>query len=127
VDPLTQGNTQGDWLLAEFGAPNHCREEVTIASGQNLVSGQIVAKITSGGKYSAYDDDASSTGEEIAAGILLADVDATDGDKPGVIIARGPVTVVKSGLTWGSANDATDVTHGYADLLTLGIVAREGV
>lgn len=126
MSALTQGNTLGDWLVNEFGAPDYCREEVTITSGQNLVSGTVVAKVTATGNYVAFDDD-SSGGVEVAAGILLYDVDATSAAKTGVIVARGPAVVSKAGLTWESSNDATEKGHGLADLLTLGIVAREGV
>lgn len=124
--PLTEANYTGDWLKDEFGEPNYCREEVTIASGQNLVSGAVVAKITASSKYSEYNNAASSTGEEVAAGILVFAVNATSGDKPGVIIKRGPAVVSKEGLTWKSGADSTDKNAGLADLLTLGIVARDG-
>jgi len=122
---LTQGNYPGDWLKEEFSR-NYCREEGVIASGQTLVSGQVVAIVTATGEYTAYDDDGSG-GAEAAAGVLYFDVDAASAAKPGVILRRGPAVVSKAGLTWGSANDSTDITHGLADLLALGIVAREGV
>jgi len=124
----TEPNSVGDWLLDEFGAPNYCREEITVVSGQNLVSGAVLGKISSGGKYAAYDNDAA-TGVETAAGILLHAVDASSADKPGVAIRRGPCLVSKSGLTWKSTQHADDIAAGLADLLALlfPIVAREGV
>lgn len=42
------------------------------------------------------------------------------------VLVRGPATVSKSGLNWGTS-DGTGITAGLADLLALGIVAREGV
>jgi len=121
---LSQGNYQGDWLLHEFGAPNHCRKEVTIKSGENLVSGQVVALDVGGdGSWVAFEDDTDTP----AAGILLNDCNATSAAKTATIIVRGPVTVSKGGLTWATNNDATDITNGLADLLALGIVAVEGV
>lgn len=123
---LTEGNYLGDWLLDEFGAPNFCREEVTIVSGQNLKTGTVLGKITASGKYAAYDNTASD-GRETAAGVLIGDVDASGGDKKGVALLRGPAVISKAGLTWHANNDAAAKTAGLADLLALNIVAREGV
>lgn len=118
---LTQGNYPGDWLIEEFGAPSHCREEITVKAGQNLVSGQVLA--ADGAEYVAFEDDTATP----AVGILVYDVDATSAAKGGVMLKRGPATVSKGGLTWHTDNDSTDITNGLADLLALGIVAREGV
>jgi hypothetical protein len=131
---LTQGKNLADWLIEEFGAPNHCREEITVLSGQKLVSGAVVAKRNDGGnagKVVEYEGDGAN-GTDVAVGILLQAVDASatgaNADSPGVIIARGPATICKAGLTWKAnelAND--DIPEAIADLLALGIVAREGV
>jgi len=122
---LTQGNYQGDWLLHEFGAPNHCRKEVTIKIGEDLVSGTVLAEDSGGdGSWVAFEDDTDTP----ALGILLNDCDATSAAQTNVpVICRGPVTVSKAGLTWHADNDGTDITNGLADLLALGIVAVEGV
>ncbi|NEX17981.1 MAG: hypothetical protein C1943_15520 [Halochromatium sp.] len=53
------------------------REEVTVLSGEDLVSGTVLGKITIGGKYVAYDDDGTDDGRRDAAGVLLYDCDAT--------------------------------------------------
>lgn len=119
---LDQGPVIGDFLKEELFTPDYCREPVTIASGQNLVAGAVLGKITVGGAYAAFDNDAG-TGIETAAGILLYPVDASGGALPGLILARGPAVVSKGGLTWAAANDADDILAGLAELLTLGIVA----
>lgn len=118
---LTEGNYPGDFLIDEFGAPNYCREVVTVKNGQNLVAGQVLA--VDGATVVAFEDDSATP----ATGILLEAVDASSGAKEGVAIVRGPAVVSKAGLTWHTDNDATDITNGLADLLALGIVAREGV
>jgi len=41
-------------------------------------------------------------------------------------LVRGPAVIIKPGLNWG-VSDAPGITAGLADLLALGIVAREGV
>lgn len=120
----TEGNYPGDFLIAEFGAPNYCREVVTLKAGENLAAGTVLAVDVGGdGSYVAFEDDTDTP----AAGILLEAVDASLAAKPAVAIVRGPATVSKAGLTWHTDNDATDIANGLADLLALGIVAREGV
>lgn len=120
---LTSGTTPGDWL--KYEAPNlYSREEIVVVSGQVLVSGSVLGKITASGKHSAYDAD-GATGIETAVGILLNAVDATGGDKPGVMIVRH-ATVNPDGLTYIGANDASDIAEGVVDLEAQGIIFREG-
>jgi hypothetical protein len=111
-------------LLSE--APGHrSRENVTIVSGQDLKYGDVVGKITDGGKYKIYAN-GSSDGSEAAAGVLIGgDVDATDGDLPGAILVAD-AEVNQDLLGWG-ANDATGITAGKAELVALGIKLRDGV
>ena len=121
---LTEGNYPGDFLIEEFGAPNHCREEVTIKVGEDLAAGTVLAVDVGGdGSYVAFEDDT----DHPAAGILLVAVDASAAAKKAVAIVRGPCVVSKAGLTWHADNDAGDKAAGLVDLLALGIVAREGV
>ena len=126
MSALTQGNTLGDWLIDEFGAPNHCREEGVLASGQDLKTGTVVA-LGAGTTYSAYIDDDGTYGDLTKAGILIGDVDASGGAKACVVLRRGPATVVQDQLVWHADNDSTEITEGLAGLLALGIVARRGV
>ncbi len=116
---LTEGQNTGDWLKYELN-PDYCRKEVTILSGQNLVSGQVLA--ASSTKFVAFEDDTATP----ATGILLDAVNATSADKLGVMVFRGPVTINPLELTWHADNDATDITNGLADLLALGIAEQEG-
>jgi len=112
-------------ILSEL--PGHqSRENVTIASGQDLAFGTVVGKVTASGKYIAYDDD-NSDGSETAAGVLVGgDIDASGGDKAGVIIVKD-AELNPDLLVWATTNDATDITNGKADLVTLGIKLRDGI
>lgn len=83
---LTEPVHAGEFLLSE-GNGQISRENVTIAAGQNLPAGQVVGQITASGKYAAHDPGAAD-GTENAAGVLYAAVNAADGDKKGVVIAR---------------------------------------
>jgi len=102
--------------------PRFCREEKTIASGQNLGANKVVGKITSGGKFAVYNNGASD-GTQAAAGILMAAVDATSADKKGAVLLRGPAIVKADMLDWGDSDD-TAITAGIADLLALNILVQ---
>ena len=112
-------------ILSEL--PGHqSRENVVIVSGQDLVFGTVVGKITATGKYCAYDDD-NGDGSDAAAGVLVGgDVDASGGDKAGAIIVKD-AELNPDLLVFASTNDATDITNGKADLVALGIKLRSAV
>ncbi len=116
---LTEAQYPSDWLKYEVN-PSFTRKEVTILSGQNLVSGQVLA--ASSTKFVAFEDDTATP----ATGILIDAVDASSADKQGVMLFRGPALVNPLELTWHADNDATDITNGLADLLALGIAEQEG-
>lgn len=117
---LTEGKHEGEFIGEHAMGIGYYIDIVTLVSGQNLAAGAVVGKITSGGKYAAYDNGAG-TGIETAAGILYAAVDASGGDVTTArVIRRGPIVVNGNDLGW-AANDATGITAGKADLLALGI------
>ena len=98
------------------------RENITIASGENLKAGAVLGKITSGGKYAHFDNDAGD-GTETAAGVLIADCDATSADAAAAIIARD-AEVNGNELVWASSEDAGDQDAGIVELTALGIIVR---
>lgn len=116
----------GDLLKREY-EPLYNRESITVVSGQNLLLGAVLGRITASGKYTAYNP-AAADGSETAAAVLLFPVDASAADAPGVILARGPAVVAKSGLAWG-AGVTTDShkTAAYAALEAKSIVSRADV
>lgn len=113
-------------ILSEL--PGHqSRKNVTIVSGQSLKKGDVVGVVTASGKYAIYDNGAGD-GTEAAKGVLIGeDVDATGGDKNGVILFQG-AEVNSDLLRWG-LNDATGITAGKAELaaLTPPIILRDGI
>ena len=117
---ITETTHAGEFIVSE--APGTLsREKVTIVSGQDLAAGDVVGKITSGGKYAVYEETAID-GTEVAAGVLFDAVDASAADKTGVIIAR-LAEVNASELGW-SDQDAGEIAAGTVDLLALNIVLR---
>jgi len=98
------------------------REEITVVSGQNLGAMFVVGKITASGKYKEYDN-AAADGSQAAAGVLIGAVDATSGDKKGVILARY-VEVDYDLLQWKAAMSQGDKDAGVVDLAAIGIIVR---
>lgn len=104
----------GEFIVSK-GNGSISREGITVLSGQVLVAGTVVGKITASGKYKDYDN-AAADGSEVAAGILYDGVDATAADAKGVLFARLG-EVAGDSLTGNDAN-------GTADLLALNIIVR---
>lgn len=125
---FTEPNRIGDILKREF-APEFNREEVTIASGQNLVAGTVLGKITVGAQYMIHDNAASggTAGAEVAAGVLLFDCDASSAATKAVVLLRGPAVVALEKLTFKSGISGANKTAALDKLATLGIVARTTV
>ncbi len=100
------------------------RDTITVVSGAgSLIAGTVLGKITASGKYKPYDNDATD-GSEVAAAILVYDVDATSADKLAVGIVR-EAEVFKSRLVWGAGVTLdAEKTAAYADLAAKVVIAR---
>jgi hypothetical protein len=119
----TEPNFFADWL--KFEEDNlYSRDEVIVASGQNLATGTVVGIVTAGGK-AAQLAPAASDGSENAAGVLLHPVDASAADQPGVVIARHAICSDK-GLVWPASITGPQKAAAISQLKTLGILVREG-
>lgn len=106
----TIGTYTPDKLLA--GDYPMVREEVTILSGQNLVRGAVLGKVTASGKYILCDTGASD-GSQVPSRILLEDVDASGGDLVGIAAQTGEFN--EDALTYGGTDTADDVRAALAD------------
>jgi hypothetical protein len=124
---LTMAPTLGDLLKYELNG-NYCREVVTLKSGTNYALGSVLGQITASGKYrlSPNAEVTGDEGAETAVAVLIEAVDATDGDKPGLIVARGPAIVSKAALVLDdSVDDETKTAAKHAQLSAAGIVPRD--
>jgi len=117
---LTEKTHAGGFLISEADG-KRSRENVTLASGQDLHPGAVLGKITSGGKYTAINQGASD-GSQTAAGVLYGRGDASAADLEVAIIARD-AEVNGNELQWGSESP-TEVTTGITELASLGIIVR---
>jgi hypothetical protein len=79
---------------------------IVVVTGEVLVRGTVLGKVTASGKYAAYDN-AASDGTEVAAGILCEDVDATDGDVTANMYVTGAFKA--AGLTGDDAAAIADL------------------
>ncbi len=124
---LTMAPTLGDLLKYELNG-NYSRETVTLKAGTNYALGSVLGKITASGKYrlSPAAQVAGDEGAETAVAVLIEAVDASSGDKTGLVIARGPTIVSKAALIFdASVDQAAEKAAKHAQLAAAGIVPRD--
>ena len=120
---LTEDKHTGGFLIWEV-LRDYTRETVTLASGAGkLAPGTVLGRITTGGKYTVLTPGATN-GSQNAAGILWADVDATEVDAPGVVILRGPAIANRHEIVWPEAATEAQITTATTALAALGIILR---
>lgn len=118
---ITENPHTGGFILS-LANGKRSLDEITVAAGQNLLAGAVVAETNEGsGQYVAYDNDSSDPG--IALGVLLAAVDATNGAQPGVIVTRDAEVNVNE-LVFEDDQGTDDINAAIADLKSRGIIAR---
>ena len=123
---LTKGPTLGDLLKYELNG-SYNRETITLKGGADYPLGAVLGKITASGKYrvSPAAQVAGDEGAETATAVLIEAVDATAGDKVGLVLARGPAIVSKDALVFDASVDlAAEKTAKHAQLAAVGIVPR---
>lgn len=121
---LTQPPTMGDVLKYELN-PNFTRETVTLLAGTNYPVGAVLGRITASGKMK-LSTAAGSDGAQIAAAVLLYDVDATAADATGIVVLRGPAIVSRAALVFdASVDDAAKTAAKHVQLTALGIIPRD--
>lgn len=118
---LTEGFHTAEFVLSEANG-GRSREKVTIVSGQDLVAGEVLGKVTASGKYATHDQDAVD-GTEAAAGVLWEAVDASAADKEGVALVRD-CEVNGTRLTWETDITAGEITTATGELAALGVIIR---
>lgn len=124
---LTMAPTLGDLLKYELNG-SYCRESVTLKAGTSYALGSVLGKITASGKYrlSPAATVVGDEGAETATAVLIGAVDATGGDKTGVVAARGPAIVSKAALVFdASVDQVAEIAAKHAQLAAAGIVSRD--
>lgn len=125
MDKFTQKDNIGDIIRYELER-NYTREIVVIKAGQKLEVGSLLGKVTADSKCTLPtigEDD----GSKKVIGILLENIDATDGDKEAVMLARGPAIILDSTLKYNSDATEENVLEYIKDLENLQILVRKGI
>lgn len=118
-EPLNLGD------LLKFEGPNlYSREPATVAAGQNLALGTVVAFATATGKVHALDP-AATDGTEVAAAVLAFDCDATLADRVDAVLIRRHAIVAGKVLRWPAGISAEQQKAAEAQLDARGILVRE--
>jgi hypothetical protein len=120
---ITEKNNLGD--LLKYEGPNlYSREEMTVASGQNLKRGTVVGMVTTSGLIKQLAP-AAEDGTEIAIGILMDDVDASAGNTKAVVIMREAI-VAHNAVIWPATITAAQKKAAIENLKLYGIIIRKG-
>ena len=106
-DPLAH-----DTLIAGHNQKPITRD-VTIVSGQTLVRGALLGKITASGKYNLSLVGAGD-GSEVPVAILVVDTDASAGDLAAPIYEAGEFN--EAAITFGTGHTVASVRDGLRDL-----------
>lgn len=83
--------------------------KITVLSGQNLVAGAVLGKVTASGKY-VLSLSASADGSQTPDLILAEDCDASGGDAVALAYSRGDFD--ENRLTIGTAHTADSIREG---------------
>ncbi len=122
MQKFTEARHAGEHIVSEANGALS-REQVVVASGAGVLhAGTVLAKVTATGKFVALDPEGED-GSENAAGVLYAEVDATDGDVPAVVHVR-QCEVDADGLAWPDGIGPSAQEAGEAQLVALGIIPR---
>lgn len=105
----TAGTYAPDNLLA--GDYPQVTDTVTIVTGQNLLRGAVLGKITASGKYT-LSASASADGSQTPSRILLHDTDATGGDKLAPVAVTGEFS--SRAVILGAGHTVASIRDGLA-------------
>lgn len=119
---IQESKNLGD--LLKYEAPNlYSRDQVIVASGQNLALGAVVGRVTTTGKLKVLAP-AATDGTEVAVGILAGDINASTGDRDdGVLIARHAL-VASHAIVWPAGITSAQKTTAIAQLEARGVLIR---
>lgn len=124
---LAMAPTLGDLLKYELNG-NYTREVVTLKGGTTYPLGAVLGRITTSGIY-RFSPAATVTGDEgaeTALAVLIEAVDASAGDRDGLVVVRGPAIVSKAALVFDpSVDQPAEILAKHAELSAAGVVPRD--
>ena len=114
----------GDLLKYEEDCLNYSRDQVTVASSQNLELGAVVGRVTATGKIKRLDP-AATDGTEDVAGILLGAIDATLIERDDALLLARHGIVASNAVVWPAGITAEQKATAVAALEARGILIRQ--
>ena len=122
---LLQPNNLADLLRYEANS-RYSREVATLASGNTLSLGTVIATDSVTGKIAPFDPD--DTGSlNLPTGVLIDDCDAALADNPYALLVVRHAVVAHDALIWPVSITAEQQASAEAQLKTLGILVRDTV
>ncbi|WCR54399.1 MAG: hypothetical protein PG981_001421 [Wolbachia endosymbiont of Ctenocephalides orientis wCori] len=120
---ITEQNNLGD--LLKYEASNlYSRDQITVAKGQNLKLGAVVAKKTDDGFIKALNPTATD-GTQTAIGVITSDTEAKENTKA-VIITRIALPADHA-IVWPPGITEEQKTAAIKQLEVRGIIVRKAV
>ncbi|WP_265030103.1 head decoration protein [Wolbachia endosymbiont (group A) of Philonthus cognatus] len=119
---ITEGNNLGDLLKYEV-SNLYSRDQITVAKGQNLKLGGVVAKKTEDGFIRVLSP-TGTDGTQTAIGVIASDVNATENAKA-VIITRGAI-LADHAVVWPANITEEQKAEAIKQLEARGIIIRKG-
>lgn len=118
---LKDSRGAGHFILSEANG-YRSRQRISVAAGQTLVSGQVIAKLTAGGAHVKLAP-AAADGSQTVVGILFDDVVTTTEVTEAVSFERdGEVNAAD--LVWPAGITENQKTAALAALAAKGVIAR---
>ncbi|MFT4314300.1 MAG: head decoration protein [Wolbachia pipientis] len=121
---ITEQNNLGDLLKYEASSL-YSREQITVAKGQNIKLGAVVAKKTEDGFIRVLNPTATD-GTQTAIGVILNDVNSKDSDIKAVIITRIAL-LADNAVVWPENITEEQKIAAIKQLETRGIIIRKTV
>lgn len=116
----TEGNHSAEFLLSSEEGLS--LDAGVLITGQNLLAGTVLGKITASGKYTKHATGAAD-GSQNAIAILYDDTDATSIDKPITVVSR-VAEVIDSKLIYMTSISAPNKALAIAALAVNQLIVR---
>ncbi len=120
---ITEANNLGDLLKYEASSL-YSRDQITVAKGQNIKLGAVVAKKTEDGLIRVLNP-AGTDGTQTAIGVIVSDVNAIENTKA-VIITRSAM-LADHAVVWPANITEEQKNAAIKQLEGRGIIIRKGV
>ncbi|MFT4327292.1 MAG: head decoration protein [Wolbachia pipientis] len=121
---ITEQNNLGDLLKYEASSL-YSRDQITVAKGQNIKLGTVVAKKTDDGFIRVLNP-TGTDGTQTAIGVITNDINSKDSDMKGVIITRSAM-LADHAVVWPANITEEQKTAAIKQLEARGIIIRKGV